>query len=221
MMLSKERFLLILVIFSTICCGCVAESVNTAKITTNLINAQKEINDISYTEKLIIPIENGSTSTKSDFSIRKPNLYKKVDWINSSIHLITVSNETSSWIYDPTTNTILMKNSTSLNSVANLPAYKNFILNMSDNCTMNYQETEFLGGVQIYKLEVISNKQNETCNRHILWIDPEIWMPLKIQSYNGDNPLMTLEYSNYSINTGLETNEFEFKVPKTASVVGS
>lgn len=218
-MLLKKSFLPILIISFICCCGCVAENVDTAKITENLIYAQKEINDISYTEKLIVPTEYEFTSTKSDFLIKKPNLYKEVYWVNSSIRLITVSNKTFSWIYDPTTNTVLMKNSTFSNNISSLPAYKNLILNIPNNCTVNYQDTEFLDGVQTYKLEVISNKQNEICNRHILWIDPKIWMPLKIQSYNGDNLLMTLEYSNYSINTDLEENEFELKIPENAVVV--
>jgi outer membrane lipoprotein-sorting protein len=44
-------------------------------------------------------------------------------------------------------------------------------------------------------------------------------MPLKIQSYNGDKLLMTLEYENYSINSGIKDTEFEFKPPEGTEVI--
>lgn len=44
-------------------------------------------------------------------------------------------------------------------------------------------------------------------------------MPLKIQSYNGDKLLMTLEYENYSINSGIKDTEFKFKPLEGTEVV--
>ena len=93
--------------------------------------------------------------------------------------------------------------------------YSVFIDSVSDNRTINYKGIEYLGEVKTYKLKVISSKLSELEGWHrLLWIDLKIWMPLKIQSYNGDKLLMTLGYSNYSINTDLEENEFELKFPK-------
>jgi outer membrane lipoprotein-sorting protein len=44
-------------------------------------------------------------------------------------------------------------------------------------------------------------------------------MPLKIQSYNGDKLLMTLEYKNYSINSGIKDAEFKFKPLEGTEVI--
>lgn len=197
---------------------------NSESVSKNLINKQQEIYDISYDEKLTMFIGNESMTAESSFLIKKPNMYKRVDRVNSSTCLTIGSDGILTWEYDPIKNKTWLMNNTSQNPLQSTPTststYSEFIDSISNNCTINYKGIEYLGEVKTYKLEVISSKLSGPEDWHrLLWIDPKIWMPLKIQSYNGDKLLMTLEYENYSINLGIKDTEFKFKPLEGTEVV--
>ncbi|AAM32139.1 MAG: outer membrane lipoprotein-sorting protein [Methanosarcina mazei] len=220
-MASKKSLFLAftIIIFAIIYCG-FEERANSESISKNLINKQQDIYDISYDEKLTMFIGNESIITESSFLIKNPNMYKRVDRVNSSTCLTIGSDGILTWEYDPITNKTWLINDTSQNSIQTTPTYSEFINSISDNCTINYKGIEYLGEVKTYKLEVISSKLNEPESwSRLLWIDPKIWMPLKIQSYNGDKLLMTLEYENYSINSGIKDTEFKFKPIEGTEVI--
>ncbi len=220
-MASKKSLFLAftIIIFAIIYCG-FEERANSESISKNLINKQQDIYDISYDEKLTMFIGNESIITESSFLIKNPNMYKRVDRVNSSTCLTIGSDGILTWEYDPITNKTWLINDTSQNPIQTTPTYSEFINSISDNCTINYKGIEYLGEVKTYKLEVISSKLNEPESwSRLLWIDPKIWMPLKIQSYNGDKLLMTLEYENYSINSGIKDTEFKFKPIEGTEVI--
>lgn len=217
---KKSLFLAFVIIVFAIFYYSFEERVNSDSISKNLINKQQEINDISYDEKLTMFIGNESIATDSSFLIKKPSMYKRVDQVNSSTCLTIGSDGILTWEYDPIKNKMWLMNNTSQNPSQSTPIYSEFIDSISDNCTINYKGIEYLGEMKTYKLEVISSKLSEPEGwRRLLWIDPKIWMPLKIQSYNGDKLMMTLEYENYSINSGIKDAEFKFKPPEGTEVV--
>lgn len=221
-MTSKSSYFFVsaIIIFAILYCGFPGNKFDTESISKNLINEQKEITDMSYDEKLTIFIGNKSTTTESNYLIKKPNMYKRVDWVNSSIYFTVISDGRTVWGHDPIKNTAYLINNTSKSPLSNPPTYREFLSCVSNNYTTNYKGIEYLEGIQTYKLEIFPSKQNGPASSHyFLWVDPKIWMPLKIQSYSGDKLLMALEYENYSINSGIKDAEFEFKPPKGTTVV--
>ncbi len=221
-MASKKSYFLVstVIIFAILYCGFLGGKFDPESISKNLISKQKEVTDMSYNEKMTMFIGNNPTTTESNYLIKKPDMYKRVDWVNSSIYFTVVSNGRTTWGYDPIKNIAYSINNTSQSPLSNPPTYIEFFNDMSNNYTTNYKGIEYLEGVQAYKLEIFPSKQNGSGSSHyFLWVDPKIWMPLKIQSYSGDKLLMTLEYENYSINSGIKDTEFEFKTPKGATVV--
>lgn|GEM_PF-6542064 len=124
------------------------------------------------------------------------------------------------WEYDPIKTTAYFKSNASQAPSFSSPTYEEFLSYMSNNYTANYKGIEYLEGIKAYKLEILPDKQNGYGSlNYILWVDPKIWMPLKIQSYKGDKLLMTLGYENYSINSGIKDTEFGFKPQGDTAVV--
>ena len=51
-------------------------------------------------------------------------------------------------------------------------------------------------------------------------VDSENWMPLKIETFDKNDKLMTsIEYRDIKFNIGIPDSEFEFKIPEGAKVV--
>ena len=94
---KKSLFLVFAIIVFAIFYYGFEERVNSELVSKNLIDKQQEISDISYDEKLTMFIGNESITTESSFLIKKPNMYKRVDRVNSSTCLTIGSDGTLTW----------------------------------------------------------------------------------------------------------------------------
>lgn len=61
--------------------------------------------------------------------------------------------------------------------------------------------------------------REDNTKEYVLWIDSKNMTPLKLQSYDKGNLVLTLEYRNYSMNCVINDDEFTFTIPDGASVV--
>lgn len=91
-----------------------------------------------------------------------------------------------------------------------------------DNITKNYmvEEMESLNSTSAYKVKLTPHElDSEDTREYLLWIDSMSMVPLKLQSYDKGNLVLTLEYRNYSMNCVINDDEFTFTIPDDASVV--
>jgi len=82
------------------------------------------------------------------------------------------------------------------------------------------EEMESLNSTSAYKVKLTPHElDSEDTREYLLWIDSMSMVPLKLQSYDKGNLVLTLEYRNYSMNCVINDDEFTFTIPDGASVV--
>ncbi|MEA1894693.1 MAG: outer membrane lipoprotein carrier protein LolA [Euryarchaeota archaeon] len=202
-------------------CGCITkETISTDKIAEEIIEKQKDIDDISYSEILTVSVGNESRTTESDILYKKQNMFKRIAKVNSTVTSIIDSNGTVTWMYDPYEGVVMILNKTQSDFVQEPLSYAKFVDNLLTTYTVGYNGTESINGRNAYRIRLVPKIQHPPGNwSYWLWVDSETWLPLKVQTYGDGELLMTLEYRDVKINTGIPDAEFEFEIPKGARVL--
>ena len=179
---------------------------------------EKEIKDMSYTMFMKVSIGDVRRTGETDVLYKKPKKYKVISKKNSSIFSIIVTNGTITWSYKPQENLVRILNIPSHDFVPLIVYTKviKFMLNSSSKA--EYKGTELIENRKAHKIMLALKKQQDNFS-YGFWMDDKTGLLLKNQTYQDDEPIMTLEHKNFKINTGVQDSEFEFEIPEGVTVI--
>jgi outer membrane lipoprotein-sorting protein len=202
--------------------GCIEKNMSAEEIVAEMAQNQKEmakeINDMSFTEVITVSIGNKSRTNESEVLYKKPNKYKRTEKIDSSIATVFVTNGTVTWIYKPQENSVRILNTPSEDFVPLIDYAKviKFMLNSSSKA--EYKGTELIDNRKAHKIMLVLKNQPDNFS-YWFWLDDKTGLLLKTQTYQDDEPVMTLEHRNFEINKGVQDSEFEFVIPEGVKVI--
>ncbi|MFW5638481.1 MAG: LolA family protein [Methanoculleus sp.] len=208
----------VIVVLGLVCSGCVDTGTDSGTPLEKAIQKQQNIENLTYIETLTLNIGNETRAIEYDVILQKPNKFRRIEKSGPYICSEIVSNGDVVWIYDPEENTVLIRNLTSSEKTPEPAIYALLV----DNITKNYmvEEMESLNSTSAYKVKLTPHElDSEDTREYLLWIDSMSMVPLKLQSYDKGNLVLTLEYRNYSMNCVINDDEFTFTIPDGASVV--
>ena len=179
---------------------------------------EKEIKDMSYTMFMKVSIGDVRRTGETDVLYKKPKKYKVISKKNSSIFSIIVTNGTITWSYKHQENLVRILNIPSHDFVPLIVYTKviKFMLNSSSKA--EYKGTELIENRKAHKIMLALKKQQDNFS-YGFWMDDKTGLLLKNQTYQDDEPIMTLEHRNFKINTGVQDSEFEFEIPEGVTVI--
>ncbi|MCX9012043.1 MAG: DUF4367 domain-containing protein [Candidatus Methanoperedens sp.] len=203
--------------------GCVDMSAE--QIAEEMQKKYESIKDFRGTIVTTVTIEGRTESAEANFMYRmQDNKLRQEFTKGESSGSIMVSNGTVMWLYNSTANEVAVMD-VSRNDNTNNPSqsdYGKLVRDMLKRNDIRMSGSEKIGNRDTFILEIEPrNITNMTIAfKQKLWVDKEMWMPLRIETYDKDGKLMmTMEYRNVEFNTGIPDSEFEFKIPEGARVV--
>ena len=133
---------------------------------------------------------------------------------------VVVSDGRTFWTYDPNKKEVT-KMDIQETGMTFEQDYAKSIKELLSQTDISYKGTENFEGHKVYLITTTPrNGDIWQGMRFNLWVDSETWMPLKMDTIDkNDNLLTSVEYRDVKYNTGIPDTEFEFKVPEGAKVV--
>jgi outer membrane lipoprotein-sorting protein len=235
----KVLTVLLLITMTLFVSGCQEQELNVEDIAEQMQQKEASIQDYSYT--MYITSCAGEETLENQWEGQIEIMYKKPGMMKTYSKNIgggdgeqlTVSDGEFSWDYMPETNTVYK---------VKLPEYEE--QTKSDYISgieyfLNQTEVTLLGeeavaGRPAYLLEAVpklgdgeaTEDENEDENEEIslgptkIWIDKEMWMPLKYETYDSNgNLVQKIEILDLEINTGIPDSEFEFEIPEGTEII--
>ena len=215
----KNVFIVLSIIFSLILVVFVVEYVTEAN--TNIEDIMSEIQDKygkiqDFRGTMIIKTDfKGAVEVnKINFMLKMPDMYKIEDKNRSKL---TVSDGKTIWIYDKKEKEVIkmkvLENSEKPEFDFS-PILKDLENKESD---LKLLTGEKVSDKSCYVIEVMPKDKTYFVKKK-LWIDEKSGLPLKIEIIYGEFN-STIEYSNLTINAGVNTNEFVFTPPEGTKIV--
>jgi len=189
-----------------------------AEMEKNQKEIEKEINDMSYTAFMEVSIGDVRRTGETDVLYKKPRKYKINIKKNSSTSLIIVTNGTVTWIYKPQENSVRILNRPSEDFVPLIVYAKVIKFMVNSSSKAEYKGTELMDNRKVHKIMLVLKKQRDKFS-YWFWMDDKTGLLLKTQTYQDDEPVMTLEHRNLKINTGIQDSEFKFVIPEGVKVI--
>ncbi|RNI13741.1 outer membrane lipoprotein-sorting protein [Methanohalophilus sp. RSK] len=208
--------------------GCVGGDLTAEQIAEQFEQKQDNIQDYSATIHMATFLEGNEDSTVARYEMKKPNMMRtEIIESSSSGKIITVSNGSTTWTYNPDENTVMVLESLTSFNESDFD-YLNLIQDTMENNEISLEGEEKIDDRDSYII-AINPRENENNPANTsyfptnvstrMWLDKETWLPLKYEMYNDGEKLMVVEYRDLKINTGIEDSEFNFKIPEDAKVV--
>lgn len=220
--MKLQKYWISFVTISLVCSfsvGCVNNNaVDGSVITTKMMEHQKEIKDISYSRLLTVYIGNQSRTAQSDIWIKMPDKEKMVEMDNLSLKNTVITNGTVMSVYNPIKNSAIVINHPSADIIPDSMKFQTFVQDLINNNTVEFQGSDLINNVTTLKF-VPKLQHGPDSYYSILWLDSNTYMPLKVQMYSNGQLVMTVEYINYKINSGMSDSEFEYLLPENASIL--
>jgi outer membrane lipoprotein-sorting protein len=152
-----------------------------------------------------------------NYTYKQPNMIR-MEYTEPSevVGQVMVSNGTHIWMYDPTENLV---------KTANIPesAQTNrsrdalFLKDLVDTCTIVPSGAGTVSGRQCYRITATPEDAAMPMTVDV-WLDKSNWMPLKIETYQNSELLMSMEYQDVEFNVDIPNSTFEFEIPEGATV---
>jgi outer membrane lipoprotein-sorting protein len=217
---QRYQFVAVIVLLGVVCSGCLETDADVDTLLQKTAGKQANVESLAYIEKLTLYVGNETETIEYDVLLKMPDKFRRIEKSGSFIRSEITSNGDIIWIYDPDKNIVFISN---LTSSEKLPEPAIYVL-LNDNISEKYmvigQEMEPYHSTPAYKIELASRKSNNKDTReYLLWIDPDGLIPLKLESWEKGNPVLTLEYRDYSINCTVDDSDFVFTIPDDASVM--
>jgi outer membrane lipoprotein-sorting protein len=203
--------------------GCTEKDQSVEEITSQMKDKENSIQDYSYTMYMTSYIEDETEEIEYKTMFKKSNMFKSIATNpgkqNQNIRILDGE---FMWTYIQDTNTITKI------AISNIPEpMKNDYTSITDRFLNNTKVTllgeENIDGRTTYLLEATPEEMNggsELIYKTKIWVDQEIWMPLKYEIYSGNGNLtMKLEIRDLKVNTGIPDSEFKFEIPKGAKIL--
>ncbi|MFQ5740332.1 MAG: outer membrane lipoprotein carrier protein LolA [Acidobacteriota bacterium] len=82
---------------------------------------------------------------------------------------------------------------------------------------------ELLGGHNAYVLELTprSDRVAAFFSRIVLWVDPEMWVPVQQKLVEPTEDYLLVEFSDIQLNPKISESDFRLKLPKDVKIVGN
>ncbi|VVB86610.1 Outer-membrane lipoprotein carrier protein [uncultured archaeon] len=219
-MIKKMGIVVLAVMLLAIFSGCITE-MSADQIVQNMKEKQESIKDFSATMTLTASFGGQNMTAKAKIMNKMPDKIR-IEYLEPAVMAggLMVSDGTTSWTYDPKTNTTIK-----------LPAQKtgedfklNYVKSVREflnETKITYLGTETLDGRTVYRIK--ASPKNDSIltelNSNML-VDSETWMPLMIEISDKNNtPIISMEYSDVKFNTGIPDSQFEFNVAQGTTVI--
>jgi outer membrane lipoprotein-sorting protein len=221
-----KKYRITVITISLVCvifAGCITNnSTDGSEITTEIMEKQDGIKDISFTRLLTVYIGNQSKTTRSDIWIKMPDKAKMIENNNPSQKNIIITNGTTLLAYSPIENSAIRINHPSADVIPDSMKFRAFIQDLIQNNTVEYLGLDTVNNSTVHVLKLVPKKQHGSSRDYsILWLDPGTYMPLNVKIYSNEQRVMAIEYINYKINSGLSDDVFELALPENASIMES
>ncbi len=215
-----NQVILIIVLLGLVCYSYMSTGTDADTLLENTIEKQASVGSQDYIETLTFHIGNETRTVEYEVLFKEPNKFRRIERSDAMIRSETVSNGDVVWIYDPEKNTVLIRNLESSEKIPEPAIYALLTANISEKFIIEDQRIESLNSIPVYKVKLTPHElDTENTREYLLWIDSDNLIPLKLQSLNKGNPLLTLEYREYWANYIINDDEFTFVIPDGASVV--
>jgi len=185
---------------------------NLQEILERLVNRGTEVADLVARVKYESPVMGMSVSMSGDMMYKRPNKFR-LDFV-SPAEVSMISNGRTLWIAAPAAKLGYAAD------VSDLQEQETVILGLGDSAKkmpedydITYMGREFVDERPTYRLKLDSKKENFPMTAAELWIDSELWIPIKTmgESKDGLKVAFTIQSDTVLINTGLEDGLFEYQ----------
>ena len=214
--MRKSCIALVILFLVSACTG-----ISEEKIAEKMKEKYESIED--YTGIMIMESQIGNEiqHTEMEVKFKKPYYYWTKDLKTG---IITVSNEKTTWIYDPQRNTatkieISEEMYEYIKKMRERIDYGKIIEKILEEYDVKLLGSEKVEGRDCYVLDL--KEKNDSM--HIkMWVDKEYWMPIKMETEMkiGNEVMKTIAiYKNLKFNVGLSEKDFEFTPPEGAKII--
>jgi len=208
------NILLITIIgISLLMAGCVDNELTSDQIKQQILAHQDSVQ--SFTCNMIMSSNN--ETMVMNYMYKQPNMIR-MEYTEpfEVVGQVMVSNGTHIWMYDPTENIV---------RTANIPASAQtnrsrdalFLKDLVDTCAIVPTGVETVSGRQCYRIAATPEDAAMPMTVDV-WLDKWNWMPLKIETYQNGELLMSMEYQDVVFNVDIPNSTFEFEIPEGATV---
>ena len=198
---------------SLLMAGCVDNELTSEQLEQQILAHQDSVQ--SFTCNMVMSSNN--ETMVMDYAYKQPNMIR-MEYIEPSevAGQVMVSNGTYIWMYDPTENLV---------KTANIPAYAQtnrsrdalFLKDLIDTCTIVPNGFGTVSGRQCHRITATPDDTFMPMSVEV-WLDKWNWMPLKIETYQDGELLMSMEYRDIEFNVDIPNSTFEFEIPEGATV---
>ncbi|MGP8329517.1 MAG: outer membrane lipoprotein-sorting protein [Methanosarcinaceae archaeon] len=221
MIKTRIVLMLLLVSSSLFVAGCIDENLTAEQIAEKMQQKQDNIEDYSFTMHMTMNFGDQEMLMEADMMYKKPNKMKTVlKQPAETAGSVTVSDGETMWIYDPHQNTVMIMDVSDIPEQNELD-YLNLVEMMLNESDFSLEGVENFDGRATYVIDMSPKNKSDLgiFENMKVWVDKETWMPLKMDMKDADgNPMYSVEYRNFRINTGISDNEFQFEIPEGAEV---
>ncbi len=185
---------------------------NLEEILERLVKRGAEVADLVARIKYESPVMGMSVSMSGDMMYKRPNKFR-LDFV-SPAEVSMISNGRTLWIAAPAAKLGYAAD------VSDLQEQETVILGLGDSAKkmpeeydITYMGREFVNERPTYRLKLHSKKESSAMTTAELWIDSELWIPIKTvgESKDGLKVAFTIQSDTVLINTGLEDGLFEYE----------
>jgi len=208
-------FVSILTVLMIICtAGCIGTTVGANTLLEKVAKTQQNTDCLAYVETLTMNIKNETRTIEYDVQVKMPDKFRIIERNGTMIQSEVVANGERIWIYNPKSNTVLVRNQTLSEKIPE-PAIHTMITDtLTEKYIIDFDDTESLNSTPVRKIKLVPRESgSDGVTEYQLWIDSEHLIPVKLISFMRDTQALTLEYPEYSINCLTDDNEFTFTLP--------
>ncbi|MGP8320971.1 MAG: outer membrane lipoprotein-sorting protein [Methanosarcinaceae archaeon] len=221
MIKTRVVLMLLLISSSLFVTGCIDEGLTAEQIAEKMQQKQDIIEDYSFTMYMTMDLGDQEMVMETDMMYKKPNKMKTVvKQPAEAAGGVSVSDGKTMWIYEPQQNTVMIMDMLDIPEQSELD-YLNLVEMMLNESDFSLAGVENFDGRTTYVIDMSpkNNSDMSIFGDMKVWVDQETWMPLKMDMNDADgNPMYSMEYRNFQINTGIPDSEFQFEIPEGAEV---
>ncbi|MDO9516510.1 MAG: outer membrane lipoprotein carrier protein LolA, partial [Methanosarcinaceae archaeon] len=224
MIKAKILIMVLLISSSMFVAGCIDGELSAEQIAEKMQQKQDSIEDYSYTMYMTMEFGGQKMETEADMMYKKPNKFKSVQKQPAEMAGgVSVSDGETLWTYIPQQNTVMIMELPEIPE-QNEQDYLQLVGMMLNESDFSLAGIEKVDGRTSYVIEMSPKNESDFSDFSMfgdmkVWVDKETWMPLKMDMKDADgNPMYSVEYRNFQINTGISDDEFQFDIPEGAEV---
>ncbi|MEA3323592.1 MAG: outer-membrane lipoprotein carrier protein LolA [Euryarchaeota archaeon] len=208
------NILLITIIgISLLMAGCVDNELTSEQIKQQILAHQDDVQ--SFTCNMVMSSNN--ETMVMNYMYKQPNMIR-MEYTEPSevVGQVMVSNGTYIWMYDPTEKIVRTTNIPE-SAQTNRSRDALFLKDLVDTCAIVPTGVGTVSGRQCHRITATPEDAAMPMTIDV-WLDKWNWMLLKIETYQNDELVTSMEYQNVEFNVDIPNSTFEFEIPEGATV---